>query len=50
MKEGERIMKRSLSVLLVVLMLVSLNVPSFADSEELCDIPIPETGLTLHIP
>ena len=43
-------MKRLLSVLLAVLMLVSLNVPAFADGEELCDAPLPETGITLHLP
>ena len=43
-------MKKLLSVLLAVLMLVSLSVPAFADGEELCDIPMPETGLTFHIP
>ena len=43
-------MKKLLSVLLAVLMLVSLSVPAFADGEELCDIPMPETGITFHIP
>ena len=43
-------MKKLLAVLLAVLMLVSLSVPAFADGEELCDIPMPETGLTFHIP
>ena len=43
-------MKKLLSVLLAVLMLVSLSVPAFADGEDLCDIPMPETGITFHIP
>lgn len=43
-------MKKILAVLLAVLMLASLSVPAFADSEDIFDMPSPETGLTLHIP
>ena len=43
-------MKKMLAILLAVLMLATLSAPAFADGEDLCDIPMPETGITFHIP
>ena len=43
-------MKKLLAILLTLLMLASLSVPVFADGEELFDMALPQTGITLHIP